>query len=65
MEIRRQYIVDEQNKRVAVQLDIDTFERIEEILEDRALHQIMRENGDDEKPLDREEAIQAYRDLRE
>jgi hypothetical protein len=63
VEIKRQYIVDEQNKKVAVQLDIDTFERIEEILEDRALYQIMSEDNDEE-PIDREEAIRIYRDLR-
>lgn len=64
MEIKRQYIVDEQNKRVGVQLDIDTFEKIEEMLEDRALYQIMREDDDDQS-LGREEALQAYRNLRD
>ncbi|MGZ5059335.1 MAG: hypothetical protein ACXWE3_12830, partial [Methylobacter sp.] len=31
MELKRQYIVDEDNHKVAVQLDIDTFEKIEDV----------------------------------
>ena len=31
--IDRQYIVDEQNRRIAVQISIETFEKLEEILE--------------------------------
>lgn len=33
MEIKRKYIIDERNRAVAVQLDIKTFEKIEETLE--------------------------------
>ena len=36
-ELKKAYIVDEDNRRVAVQIDIETFNRIEEILEDYAL----------------------------
>ncbi|HVS21048.1 MAG TPA: hypothetical protein VHD88_04330 [Pyrinomonadaceae bacterium] len=32
-ELKRTYVVDEQNHRVAVQIDIETFNRIEEALE--------------------------------
>ena len=35
--IRKQYIVDEKNRRVAVQIPIDVFERLEEILENYGL----------------------------
>lgn len=41
MELKRQYVVDEDNRKVAVQLDIDTFEKIEEIFENYALAQFM------------------------
>ncbi|MGZ8193080.1 MAG: hypothetical protein ACXWTW_05995, partial [Methylobacter sp.] len=41
MELKRQYIVDEDNHKVAVQLDIDTFEKIEDILENYALVQLI------------------------
>ncbi|MBL7075631.1 hypothetical protein ISS37_10390 [candidate division KSB1 bacterium] len=46
-EIKKQYIVDEQNRRIAVQIDLETFEKIEEILENHALVQLMKENESD------------------
>ena len=46
--ITKRYIVDEQNKKIAVQIPIDTFEKIEEILENYALVQLMKENEDEE-----------------
>lgn len=42
--ISKQYIVDEQNKKIAVQIPVKTFERIEEILENYALVHLMKEN---------------------
>ncbi|MCK9635427.1 MAG: hypothetical protein M0R41_04040 [Methylobacter tundripaludum] len=49
MELKRQYIVDEDNHQVAVQLDIDTFEKIEDVLENYALVQLM--NADDSESM--------------
>ena len=46
--INKRYIVDEQNKKVAVQIPIDTFEKIEEILENYALVQLMKENENED-----------------
>ncbi len=46
--IDRQYIVDEQNRRIAVQIPIETFEKLEEILENYALVQLMEENEGEE-----------------
>ena len=46
--INKQYIVNEQNQKIAVQIDIKTFERIEEILENYALVQLMKENEGEE-----------------
>ena len=46
--ISRQYIVDEQNRRIAVQIPIETFEKLEEILENYALVQLMKENEGEE-----------------
>ena len=46
--IRKQYIIDEQNEKIAVQLPIKTFEKIEEILENYALFQLMKENEGEE-----------------
>ena len=61
-EIKRKYIVDENNRKIAVQLDLDTFNKIEEVLENYALVQLIRENEDDEA-LSREEAKSYYQKL--
>ena len=46
--INKQYIVDEQDKKIAVQIPIETFEKIEEVLENYALVQLIKENEGDE-----------------
>ena len=56
MNIERRYIVDENNRKIAVQLDIETFEKIEAILENQALYQLMQAHDDDEE-LNLEEAV--------
>jgi hypothetical protein len=61
-ELKRNYIVDEQNHRVAVQIDIETFNRIEEILENYALARLMKENVD-EDALEVDESILYYQSL--
>lgn len=61
-EVKKKYIVDEQNRRVAVQIDIETFEKIEEILENYALVQLMKENEEDET-LDPKQAKAYYQTL--
>lgn len=60
--IKKRYIVDEDNRRVAVQLDLDTYERLEKLLEDHALARLMAE-GDDREALDLEEARAYYEEL--
>jgi hypothetical protein len=60
--IKKQYIVDENNKKVGVQLDLKTFEKIEEVMENYALFQMMKENGDEEV-LDLEKAKEYYSKL--
>jgi hypothetical protein len=46
--INKQYIVDEHNKKIAVQIPIETFEHIEEVLENYALFQLIKENEGEE-----------------
>lgn len=41
---KRTYIINERNERVAVQLDIKTFEKIERALEDFVLGEKMHKN---------------------
>ena len=60
--IDKQYIVDEQNRRIAVQIPIDTFEKLEEILENYALFQLMKENGGEET-LSAQDAKSYYEQL--
>jgi hypothetical protein len=60
--IKRKYIVDEDNNKIAVQLDIDTFNKIEEALEDYALYNLISENQDDET-LDLDDARKFYSNL--
>lgn len=61
-ELKKSYIVDEQNRKVAVQLDIETFNKIEEVLENFALARLMEENGD-EDGLELNAALAYYRSL--
>lgn len=63
MQIERKYIVDELNHRVAVQLDIDTFVKIEETLENYGLTQIMEMLDPDDEILDLDQAKSYYRSL--
>ena len=47
--VKKKYIVDEFNRKVAVQIDIEIFEKIEELLENYALVKLMNENKEDER----------------
>jgi DNA transposition AAA+ family ATPase len=62
MNLERRYIVDENNQKIAVQLDIETFEKIENILENHAIYQLMLNNSDEEE-LNLEDAIKHYKNL--
>ncbi|MDM8536758.1 hypothetical protein QUF70_08400 [Desulfobacterales bacterium HSG17] len=44
--IDKQYIIDENNKKIAVQVSIENFIKIEQILEDHALYHLMQDNTD-------------------
>jgi hypothetical protein len=63
MNIQKKYIVDENDKRVAVQLDMETYEKIEQILEDYALIKAIQENSDKEN-ISLQEAKQHYQQLK-
>jgi hypothetical protein len=49
--IKRKYIVDEDNQKIAVQLDIKTFEKIEKAMEDFALGEVMIANKKSDRLL--------------
>ncbi len=57
--LAKKYIVNDKNKKIAVQIPIETYNRIEEVLEDYALGQYILEVKD-EKPLTIAEAKKFY-----
>jgi len=61
-ELKKNYIVDEQNRKVGVQLDIETFNKIEEVLENYALVRLIEDHSDEEA-LQLNEALAYYQTL--
>ena len=62
LEIKKRYVVDEQDRRVAVQIDLETFAKIEEVLEDFALARWITD-AQDEPALSPEAAKEFYDSL--
>lgn len=64
LKITKTYVTDEKKRPFAVQIDIQTFEKMEQLFEDYALGQLINEN-DQEEQLSLKEAKTFYRQLRE
>ena len=62
LDLKEKYIINKQQEPIAVQLDIKTFRKIEETLEDYALTQYMDETEFDEK-FTLKEAKKYYKSL--
>jgi len=62
LNIQKRFIVDENNNKLAVEIDYNTFQKIEEVLEDYALYHLIQETEDSES-LNPMEAKQYYRQL--
>ena len=62
--INPNYIVDNQNHKIAVQLDINTYNQITEILENFALYKLMEEDKDNET-LSLKDAREYYKSLKQ
>ncbi len=62
-ELKPRYIVDENDRRVGALIDIETFEQIEEAIENRGLFLMMKETENDES-LSLDEARAFYEELR-
>lgn len=45
LKIKKKILTDEKKRPIAVQLDIKTYEKIEQLLEDYALGQLIEENN--------------------
>ncbi len=63
LEINKNYVLDTNQKPIAVQIPLAEFEKIEEILEDYGLAQLMDEVEDDEI-LNQEEALEYLASLK-
>jgi hypothetical protein len=61
--IKKKYLTDEKKRPVAVQVDIKTFEKMEELLEDYALGQFIEENDPGEN-LSLNDAKEYYQKLK-
>ncbi len=48
LNIDKKFVTNEANKKIAVQIDIETFAKIEEILENYGLVQLMQETAGEE-----------------
>ena len=64
MNLQPNYIVDKNNNKIAVQLDIQTYEKITEALENFALYKFMEENSRSKK-LSMDDAKKFYRSLKD
>ena len=62
LKIKKIYVTDENKRPIAVQVDIRTFEKIEQLLEDYAMGQLINENDPDDN-LELDEAENYYREL--
>jgi hypothetical protein len=60
--IRHQIITSEDGKAIGVILDIDTFKKMESIIEDHSLVHLMCQAEDDDL-LNREDAIELYKSI--
>ena len=59
LKIKKKFVVDEKNRPFAVQVDIATFERMEQLIEDYALGQLINENNSNDN-LSLEEGKEYY-----
>jgi RelB Antitoxin alpha helical domain len=64
LEITKNYVMDENQQPIAVQIPIADFEKIEEILENYGLIQLMEESEDNER-LSKDEGWKYYQSLKQ
>lgn len=63
LDIQKHYVLDENQRAIAVQIAIADFEQIEEILENYGLVKLI-ETSDEPERLPKEEALKYYRLLK-
>ncbi|CBN55594.1 MULTISPECIES: hypothetical protein [Kamptonema] len=62
LEIHKSYVVNENHQPIAVQIPLEQFEKIEEILENYGLAKLIEETEDDER-LSKEQALNYYNSI--
>ena len=63
LEIQKSYVVNEYQQPIAVQIPLEQFEKIEEILENYGLSKLIEETEDDER-LSKEQALKYYNSIK-
>ncbi len=63
LDIKKKYIVNEADEKVAVQMDIKTFQKIERLLEDYVLAELIKKNKEEDR-LSVKEARAYYKKLK-
>ena len=63
LEIHKKIVIDENHKPLAVQIPIEVFERLEEVIENYGLSRLMDEVKDEER-LSLKDAQQYYKSLK-
>ncbi len=64
LEIKKSYVVDENQNPIAVQIPLADFNKLEEVIENFGLAKLMEETDDDEL-LSGEEAYSYYQSLKD
>ncbi|QLE47430.1 hypothetical protein FD724_04390 [Nostoc sp. C057] len=64
LEVNKNYVLDENQQPIAVQIPIAEFEKIEEILENYGLAKLIEE-VEEEKLLSKDEALKYYQSLKQ
>jgi hypothetical protein len=64
LEIHKSYVIDENQQPIAVQIPLEQFEKIEEILENYGLAKLIEETEGDER-LSKEPALKYYNSIKQ
>lgn len=63
LDIKPYYVTDAGNNKIAVQLSMESYKKIEEVLENYSLYKLM-ETKASEKPLEMKAAVSFYKKLK-
>lgn len=64
LEIHKNYVIDENQQPIAVQIPLEQFEKIEEILENYGLAKLIEETEGDER-LSKKQALKYYNSIKQ